>query len=102
MGFHDGLCRYCSLSMACTMAGDPGQAPWGGLPKPALLSARLTCDCIQRVFSIWAEVFATEFFAVDNPGATQLPPRWWELSRHHWHELFEGHRLEFTVRQFRV
>ena len=36
LGYHDGLCRYCSLSLASTIAGDPAQAPWGGLPKPAL------------------------------------------------------------------
>jgi benzoyl-CoA reductase subunit B len=102
MGFHDGLCRYCSLSMACTLADNPGEAPWGGLPKPALIAARLTCDCIQRVFSIWSEALGTEFFALDNPGATELPPRWWELSRHRWRELFEQHRLDLTVAQFRV
>jgi benzoyl-CoA reductase/2-hydroxyglutaryl-CoA dehydratase subunit BcrC/BadD/HgdB len=100
MGFHEGLCRYCSLSMACTLAGDSSEAPWGGLPKPALIAARLTCDCIQRVFSLWAEALKTDFFALDNPGATELPPRWWELSRHRWRELFEQHRLDLTVAQF--
>ena len=102
MGFHEGLCRYCSLSMACTLARDPGQAPWGGLPRPALISARLTCDCIQRVFSTWAEALGTEFIALDNPGATVLPPRWWELSRYRWRELFEQHRLDLTVAEFRA
>jgi benzoyl-CoA reductase subunit B len=37
---------------------------------------------------------------LDNPGATELPPRWWELSRYRWRELFEEHRLKFTVAQF--
>ena len=31
-GFHPGLCRYCSLSMASTVRGEPGRAPWGGFP----------------------------------------------------------------------
>ena len=104
MGYHDGLCRYCSLSLAstlaCTIAGDPAQAPWGGLPKPALLSARLTCDCIQRVFETWAAKFGAPFVPLDAPGASELPPRWWELSRHRWSELFESHRLDFMVAQF--
>jgi len=100
LGYHDGLCRYCSLSLASTIAGDPAQAPWGGLPKPALVSARLTCDCIQRVFENWAERLGSPFFALDVPGATELPPRWWELSRYRWSELFEGHRLDFMVAQF--
>src|SRR6202050_784193 len=100
MGFHDGLCRYCSLSMACTLTGSPADAPWGGLPKPALLSARLTCDCIQRVFEIWADKLGAPFVPLDAPRASELPPRWWELSRYRWDELFESHRLDFMVAQF--
>ena len=100
MEFHDGLCRYCSLAAASTLANDPECAPWGGLPKPSLLCARLTCDCLQRVFGIWAEAFGSECVFLDNPGATELPPRWWELSRYRWRELFEEHRLKFTVGQF--
>jgi hypothetical protein len=96
-GFHEGLCRYCSVGLACTLAGDPARAPWGGLPRPALLAARLTCDCIQRVFALWAEAFDAPFVPLDNPGATHLPPRWWELSRNDWQELFEPHRLDFMV-----
>lgn len=101
-GFHEGLCHYCSLPLACTLAGNSVEAPWGGLPKPALISARLTCDCIQRVFEIWAQTLETEFIPIENPGATELPPRWWELSRHQWEKLFEPRRLDFTVDQFRV
>jgi benzoyl-CoA reductase subunit B len=101
LGYHDGLCRYCSLGLACALEGDASRAPWGGLPKPALLAARLTCDCIARVFSTWAKVYGAPFFALDAPGAAELPPRWWELSRHRWQELFEAHRLDFMVRQFR-
>lgn len=99
-GYHQGLCRYCSLSLASTLGNDPSKAPWGGLPKPALVAARLTCDCIQRIFAIWAETLGTEFVALDAPGAAQLPPRWWEWSRYRWRELFEEHRLDFMVAQF--
>ncbi|MGH9436473.1 MAG: 2-hydroxyacyl-CoA dehydratase [Terriglobia bacterium] len=101
-GFHEGLCHYCSLPLACTLAGGSVEAPWGGLPKPALLSARLTCDCIQRVFEIWSQTLGTEFIPIENPGATELPPRWWELSRHNWQQLFEARRLDLTVDQFHV
>ena len=99
-GFHQGLCRYCSLSMASTVLGDPALAPWGGLPRPSLLAARLTCDCVQRVFETWAEFFQAELVLLDAPAATHLPPRWWELSRYRWRELYEEHRLKFMVQQF--
>jgi benzoyl-CoA reductase subunit B len=101
-GYHEGLCRYCSLSLASSITGEAGKAPWGGLPKPAFLAARLTCDCIQRVFETWAAFFGAEFVALDSAGATHLPPRWWELSRHRWRELYEPHRLDLMVEQMRV
>jgi hypothetical protein len=101
-GYHDGLCRYCSLGLACTLAGDKPPGPWGGLPRPALVCARLTCDCIQRVFTTWAEALGTEFVALDNPGATLLTPRWWELARSRWRELIEPHRLAFVIEDLKA
>jgi benzoyl-CoA reductase/2-hydroxyglutaryl-CoA dehydratase subunit BcrC/BadD/HgdB len=96
-GLTSRLCRYCSLGYATTRYPQAGDPPWGGLPAPRLLCARLTCDCIHRVFSLWAEAFATELFEIDHPGAAELPPRWWELSRHRWRELVEPHRLAFVA-----
>lgn len=100
VGFHQGLCRYCSLSMASALTDAPDKASWGGLPTPALLAARLTCDCIQRVFEIWAHHFNAELVLLDAPAATLLPPRWWEQSRYEWRQLYEDHRLQFMARQF--
>ena len=96
-GLHGGLCRYCSLGFASTRYPGAGQPPWGGLPTPRLLCARLTCDCIHRVFEMWADTFGAELFEIDHPGAGDLPPRWWELGRHQWRELVEPHRLAFMV-----
>lgn len=92
-GFHQGLCRYCSLGLASTRYRRVQDPPWGGLPTPRLLCARLTCDCIHRVFELWAGEFGTELVEIDHPGASDLPPRWWELGRHRWRELVEPHRL---------
>ena len=96
-GHPASLCRYCSIGYATTRYPDAGEPPWGGLPPPRLLCARLTCDCIHRVFELWAEAFGCELFEIDHPGADDLPPRWWELGRHRWRELVESHRLEFMV-----
>ncbi len=51
----------------CTLANDPATAPWGGLPKPTVLVARLTCDCIEHVFSQWARALGSEFFPLEAP-----------------------------------
>ena len=32
-GYHEGLCRYCSLSLASSISGDPEKAPWAGSPS---------------------------------------------------------------------
>ena len=96
-GFHSGLCRYCSLGLASTRYRSVQEPPWGGLPTPRLLCARLTCDCVGRVFSLWAEEFGSELFEIDHPGAGELPPRWWELARHRWRELVEPHRLALVT-----
>lgn len=99
MGFPENLCTYCSLGLICTLDNKPESAPWGGLPRPAIMSARLTCDCIQRVFEIWAHQFGTAFYPLDSTANTHLPPKWWELSRYHWEELFQPHRLDFMTAQ---
>jgi benzoyl-CoA reductase/2-hydroxyglutaryl-CoA dehydratase subunit BcrC/BadD/HgdB len=95
------LCRYCSLGYASTCHRDACEAPWGGLPRPRLLCARLTCDCVHRVFSLWAEAFDTELFEIDHPGASELPVRWWELGRHRWRELVEPRRLDLVAATLR-
>ena len=96
-GFPGDLCRYCSVGYASTRYRHAGEPPWGGLPTPRILCARLTCDCVGRVFELWADAFGAELFEIDHPGAGDLPPRWWELGRHRWRELVEPHRLEFMV-----
>ena len=96
-GLHDGLCRYCSLGYASMRYRGAEAPPWGGLPPPRLLCARLTCDCIHRVFSLWAEACGAELVEIDHPGACEPHPQWWTLGRRRWRELVEPHRLAFAV-----
>lgn len=96
-GYHADLCRYCSMGLASSLIDLQERAPWGGLPRPALLCARLTCDCMQRIFQQWADHLGAPFFALEAPGSSVLPERWWELSRHRWTELCEPHRLDLMV-----
>jgi benzoyl-CoA reductase subunit B len=100
-GYHGDLCRYCSIGLASSVIDLKERAPWGGLPQPALLCARLTCDCMQRIFAQWAEHLGAPFFALEAPGSSVLPERWWELSRHRWAELCEPHRLDLMVEELR-
>ncbi|RZL29166.1 MAG: 2-hydroxyacyl-CoA dehydratase, partial [Rubrivivax sp.] len=101
LGFNESLCRYCSIGLATSKIDLGERAPWGGLPQPALLCARLTCDCMQRVFQQWADLMGAPFFALEAPGSSVLPARWWELSRERWAELCEPERLDLAVAELR-
>lgn len=100
-GFPENTCRYCSLGLACTLANDPASAPWGGLPRPTALVARLTCDCIQRVFAHWAEALDTEFIALEAPAWRHKDPAWYEHSRGDWERVYEPERIGFLAEEMR-
>lgn len=100
-GYPSNRCRYCALGLACTLDNDPARAPWGGLPKPSVLVARLTCDCIEHVFSQWASALGTDFFPLEAPGWTHKDPQWFEHSNEHWDEVYEARRIELLVNEMR-
>jgi benzoyl-CoA reductase subunit B len=100
LGFPRNLCRYCATGLASTIVDAGDRAPWGGLPKPAMLVTRLACDCMQRVFSLWAKAFNAPLFMLESTGATELPLRWWEDCRADWEKFHQTHRLDHMTEQF--
>ncbi len=100
-GYPSNRCRYCALGLACTLDNDPKRAPWGGLPKPTVLVARLTCECIEHVFSQWAQALGTEFFPLEAPGWQHKDPQWFDHSQNHWSEVYEERRIELLVSEMR-
>jgi benzoyl-CoA reductase subunit B len=100
-GYPANSCKYCSLGLACTLANDPATAPWGGLPKPTVLVARLTCDCIQHVFRQWADALGTEFFPMEAPAWRDKDPRWFAQSRSNWEQVYDADRIALMVRELR-
>lgn len=101
-GYPANSCRYCSLGLACTLAGDAKSAPWGGLPRPVALVARLTCDCIQHVFTQWARALGTEFFPLEAPAWTHKDAAWYEHSFDRWLEVYQAERIELMVEEMRA
>ena len=100
-GYPQNSCKYCSLGLACTLANDPKTAPWGGLPKPTVLVARLTCDCIQHVFSQWSEALGSEFFPMEAPAWEDKDPQWFEHSRGEWARVYQPDRIALMVDEMR-
>jgi benzoyl-CoA reductase/2-hydroxyglutaryl-CoA dehydratase subunit BcrC/BadD/HgdB len=76
------LCSYCVLGLACTMDQNPGLAPWGGLPKPAVIIGSTDCDAGLRITEIWAREYNTSL-------------------NDHWDEVIESHRLDFRVEELK-
>lgn len=101
LGFPSNRCSYCSLGLACTLTDDPATAPWGGLPKPTVLVARLTCDCIQQVFSAWAEALGSEFFPMEAPAWVRTIPEWFRHSRERWDEVYDRERIALLTAEMR-
>jgi benzoyl-CoA reductase subunit B len=100
-GYHKDLCRYCSLPLASAIDDNPERAPWGGLPRPTILVARLTCDAMHKVYELWSKQVKAPFFPIENPGSTRVHPRWWQKARYDWEELYETHRLDLMVEELK-
>ncbi|MGX7896623.1 2-hydroxyacyl-CoA dehydratase subunit D [Tsuneonella sp. HG222] len=98
-GYPSNSCKYCSLGLACTLANDPASAPWGGLPTPTLLVARLTCDCIQHVFAQWAEAMGTDFFPMEAPAWEHKEPDWYARSNSEWEEVYQPDRIDLMRKE---
>lgn len=100
-GYPENSCKYCSLGLACTLADEPETAPWGGLPQPTVLVARLTCDCIQHVFGQWAEALDSEFFPMEAPAWEDKDPQWFAHSRNDWRRVYQPDRIALMVKEMR-
>lgn len=92
-GYPSNGCKYCALGLACTLANDPENAPWGGLPTPAIMVARLTCDCIQNVFGMWAKELGSELFAMEAPAWEHKEIDWYAHSKSHWERVYQPDRI---------
>jgi hypothetical protein len=100
-GFHGGLPHYGAIALGSLLDGENPEAPWGGLPKPSILCARLVEQGTERLWSLMAEACGAPFTPIEVPGSTVLYPRWWEIARHGWEDVFETHRIDRVVGCFR-
>jgi benzoyl-CoA reductase/2-hydroxyglutaryl-CoA dehydratase subunit BcrC/BadD/HgdB len=66
-----------------------------------VLVARLTCDCIQQVFSAWADALGSEFFPLEAPAWTRTIPEWYRHSRERWDEVYDSRRIALLTTEIR-
>ncbi|MBN1256040.1 MAG: 2-hydroxyacyl-CoA dehydratase [Deltaproteobacteria bacterium] len=98
-GYQKNVCRYCALPLACAIEQDPEHEPWGGLPKPTLLLAQLSCDVHTKVFELLARAYNCHFFPFEYPAPAPSYPRWWERLEDDWEEVIGSHVLDLRVEE---
>ncbi|HEY42194.1 MAG TPA: 2-hydroxyacyl-CoA dehydratase [Dehalococcoidia bacterium] len=98
--------NYFAMGLASTIDNDPETAPWGGLPKPALIIGGTKSDTEMKVLEIWAREYDCPFFPLDFglDAVPELPkypppPRWWEMMADHWDKLIDTRRLDLRVEE---
>lgn len=100
LGYREGLCSYCSMSLGSVIAEDDDK-PWGGLPKPTVLVTNNDCGSKRKIFEIWGEregipVFVLEHPIIDNPPRAKI-----EAMRHDWEALIGTRQIDFLAAQYR-
>lgn len=96
-GYHPDLPRYSGLGLIAELRGDRDALPWGGLPAPALLSARMSSDEHARIFARWSEATGAPLHMFSSPGVPDPDPEWWRLARNDWEGLYRSDRLDLMV-----
>jgi len=99
LGYHSGLPRYGALAYATFLDQDHPEPAWGGLPKPSLLTARSGTGA--AMWQAFADHLGVPFVGLETPGSSRLYPRWWELSRWAWEDLYESSRIDLLVGDIR-
>ncbi len=99
-GYHSGLGAYNSLGLMSLIA-DVADPPWGGLPQPALICAPHREQSAERVNAMVAERMGIPYVGIEMPASTRFYPRWWEMARRDWEDLYESHRIDVVLEQYR-
>ncbi|MFC1820199.1 2-hydroxyacyl-CoA dehydratase [Thermodesulfobacteriota bacterium] len=95
---------YYSLGLGVTLDNDPEKAPWGGLPKPALIIGSTVHDYNLKITEIWAREYGCPCFPLEvsySLPTRQYPHRWWERIRDHWDEIIEPHKIDKRVEEMK-
>jgi hypothetical protein len=108
-GFYTGVLEqrgypgphFFALGLGTTL--EPENAPWGGLPRPALILGATRHETELKVTELWARALGCPLFPLDFNFASpyrKLPgDDWWSKIRDDWAELVDPMRLELRVEQ---
>ena len=93
--------HFFALGLASTL--EPAEAPWGGLPKPALIIGATRHETELKITEMWARELGCPFFPLDFNFASpyrRLPPDdWWAKIRDDWESLVDPARLSLRMQE---
>lgn len=91
--------QYNSLPLGELLADDPATAPWGGLPRPTIVSASLSSDSMRQLFEVWARRSGATFIPVERSVDTRsaVPANWWQELPDRWDEFLPKERLDLLT-----
>ncbi len=102
-GFPVDAEAYSAQGLAACFDADREDAPWGGLPRPALLVAVAGTDATLKIFAAWAQASGAELalFSRSVECRKAIPPRWWDELPNDWDRVLEPARLDLMEAELR-
>lgn len=99
LGYPEDREPYTALGFASSLETDPSSAPWGGLPRPTILHAVASGDCMRKLFEAWARQVGADCLLLErsNSWVDDIRPDWWAQAHDNWNELIEGDRLDLMT-----
>jgi hypothetical protein len=100
-GYPDLHDQYNALPLGELLANDPGSAPWGGLPRPAILQASLSSDAMRQLFETWAERTGAAFYPIERSVDCRddVPEAWWSELPSNWDRFLPAARLDLLTEE---
>ena len=91
-----------ALGLAVALEDNPDNAPWGGLPKSAVIIGATNSDDNLVLKEIWAREIGCPCFPIEGSSLSKpLPAGWWDRIADHWDELIDSRSLDFRVEQYK-
>lgn len=92
---------YYSLGLGCSMAHDP-DAPYGGLPRPAVVVGNAGYDSHQAIKELWARELGAPYFPINAIEAGMgAPPKWWDNIYDDWDKKIDPEILDLRVAEMK-
>ena len=102
-GYPSRIETYSAQGLAAALDRDVETAPWGGLPRPTLLSLVANSDAGPKLFEAWAEETDADLFVFERSidGRLDLPVDWWADLPEGWDQALEAERLDLMEAELR-